>query len=287
MANFLQTFRELLAKAGLSETTETVAKLLQSEQVKALEGVEIDASISNILAQKLITLEGAKSHGDVSAHFKKSYFGAIDSALKTSLQELGIPDDTIAEIEKNPTDKRVSEALKKAIEIKGKSTNNQEIETLRNTLQTFKDSAKAEKETQLAETQRLQNELKSTHTNFAMRQSLAKYQFTEALNSEQIALLMQTEIQKELAKRKAILHHENGLLNLKSQENPEMDYFDVPTGKVLSYEEFLDSIVANSKLQKVNDAAQGNQGQNQNYNGGAGGQLTDFQKMFMGTQSQS
>ena len=256
MANVLQMVKDVLAKAGLSETNEMVAIMLQSDKVKQLESVEIDASITNIVAQKLITVDGAKSHGDVSAHFKKSYFGAIDTALKTSLQELGIPDETIAEIEKNPTDRRVSEALKKAIELKGKASNSQEIETLRNSLKSFQDQTKAEKEAYLQQIQNSKNELLNVRKNYAIDKSLSAYSFVDTLTSEQVTLLMQSEINKELAQRKAILNFENDSFVLKSAETPELDYFDVAKGKPLSYKEFLDSVVANSKLQKVADTNQ-------------------------------
>lgn len=285
MANLLETVKEVFKKAGLTETNELVATLLQSEEVKALAGLELAPVISNLLAQKLINIEGAKAHSDVSAHYKKSYFGAIDNVLKASLQELGIPDETIIDLEKNPTDKRVSEALKRAVEIKGKSTNNQEIETLRNTLQSFKDTTKAEKESALAQMQSLQNELKSTHINYAVKASLGKYSFIEGLTSEQVALLMHSEIQKELAQRKAVLHHENGFLNLKSAENPETDYYDNDKGKVLGYSELLDTIVANSKLQKVNDGQVQNTGVNaQSFGNNIGNNLTHFQRQVMGLQ---
>lgn len=264
MANVLQTFKDILSKAGLSESNEQVAKLLQSEQVKALEGVEIDPSINNLLAQKLITIEGAKAHGEVSAHFKKSYFGAIDTTLKTTLQELGIPDETIAEIEKNPTDKRVSEAMKKAIEIKGKNSSNQEIETLRNTLKAFQDNAKLEKEKLANDLQNTQKELKNVHRNYAIKSSLGDYKFIDTLKQEQIALLIQNEIETRLAQNKAALHFENGTFALKSAENPEMDYFDVSKGKTISYKEFLDEIVANSNLQKTADSGNPNNQGNQN-----------------------
>jgi hypothetical protein len=283
MANLLQSLKDVLAKAGLSENLESVAKLLQSEQVKSLENVEIDASISNLLNKNLITVEGAKSHGDVSAHFKKSYFGSIDSALKSSLIELGIAEDVIAEIEKNPTDKRISEALKKAVEIKGKNTSNQEISELRAKLQEYQNTAKSEKEQSEKAIREAQKQIQDLHKNYAVKQSLGSYKFIDGLTQSQAEILMQAEIEKTLLQKGALLQYENGLLKLRSIENPDLEYFEKEKGKTIEFSEFLNEVVAKSNLQKTAEQSNANQGNAGGFQGGATQTgFTEFQKKAMG-----
>jgi len=255
MANLLQTIKDIFAKAGITEANEHLAKMLESSAVASLKDVEVDVALSNIVNQKLITVEGAKAHKDVSAHFKNSYFGSIDVKLRRALEEAGMTEEAIAEIEKNGTEARIGEALKQAIKIKSSQNNNEEVAALRNTLNLAKESAAKEKDALNLALDASQKSFKTFQKNGALAQSLTGYAFVETLKKEQVERLLTAEIDAALAVRKATLEFENGAFSLRSAENPTLEYFDTEKGKTITFKEFIDGVVASSGLQKTAETA--------------------------------
>jgi glycerophosphoryl diester phosphodiesterase len=266
MSDLKTAITDIFGKAGLN-----AAEIL-GENTSKFDGIALTPEQYNILSSKLLNLDSAKQHPEVSSHFKKSYFGKIDTTLEEELKEQGFDDNAIAELKKESTEQRIKSSLKKLAELKSqtnKATTNEEITRLQTALQTLQQQREQENllsKNQLAETT---DQIKKLKTDFGLDRALSAYNLRKDLSAEQVNILAKTEIQKKLSELEAVLVIDDlGKISLKSSSNPENNYFDTKTNKTLTTKEFLDNVIANSGLQEVAKAGNNNQNNNQNVNVG-------------------
>jgi len=250
--NTLGDFLNSLAKkCGLEQDAGMISLLSNSTIATS----PMPEGLANTLDTNLMSLDGAKNNPAVLNHFKPIILKAVDDKMAIIGETFGLGDDFM--LEKN-TYKKVElisskfEAKIKELETKRNNTADPEkeakfteqIKNLQGQLATVTSS----KETEIST---LKNEYEGMVTNMLIEQGLSSKKYAnEEIAPEVNVTIAKTILQNQMAAKGAILVNENGQLKLKQAANPTMDYVDAGF-KAVSYNDFTDSVLAESKLLKV------------------------------------
>ncbi len=246
---------KLAEKANLPQDNPALLELLGKIDL-SMEDTAYD-SLNKFLDDSM-TLDIAKKHPTVKAHYDAIIFSGIDSRVKDLATEFGLEpaDITAIDAEKNSYEK--VKLLQKFAKAK--------------TEKSFEGLSKSDKAQLAEEIKKLNADIVSVRDNAQKEISAAKekaeadtlnYAFDSALGSKKYAnkdipaevnvLTAKNLLQSELQKRGAKLVRKDGKLALVSATNPELEFIE--NNKVVSFSDLTDSILANNKLLEVSDPA--------------------------------
>jgi len=279
MAVKVGKFLEKMAKKVGQDTTAEVFKPL----------LELDADIPDEIAAlmdtNLLTVEAAKSNSEVNKALRQSILGVADSKMDDILKEIKvIPGDDFLK-EKNTYEKlnMLSKMIYNAGQKKAAIDNQAGVhETLKKEKQAFEEKEKefqkqfAEYQRQLKSAQELQ-EAKEKDYNSKLENNSINYDLYKKLLGKKFDLPEKMDV--DLKVQTALLSINNELekrgLSIKRGDGRELGLFD-KDGKpgysedhnLLKLDSFIDGVLAQNNLLKINDGGNGqNQNQNQNQNG--------------------
>lgn len=279
MAVKVGKFLEKIAKKAGQDTTAEVFKPL----------LELDADIPDEIAatidNKLLTIEAAKSNSEVNKALRQSILGVADSKMDEILKEIKvIPGDDFIN-EKNTYEKinLLSKMIYDAGQKKADNDNKAGVhETLKKEKEAFAEKEK-ELQKQLAEYQRqlqtskeayeaqgkdFNSKLESNSINYDLYKKLLgkKYDLPEKMDSDLKVQTALVAINNDLERRG---------LSIKRGEGRELGLFDKDNApgysddhNLLKLDSYIDGVLAQNNLLKINDDGQNNgQNHNQNQNG--------------------
>lgn len=246
----------LAKKAGKENDPALVAILSSSE----LANREIDDEFANHVDNNLMSLDGAKNNASLLNHFKPIVLKALDDQYAILSEELGIAD--VVGAEKSTYKKldllksKYSSMITELKEKKGKGNDNEaqlteQIKQLQGQLSKLTEQSKTELDG-----------LKNAHSN-EMNDMLVKFALTGkkyAMKDVPVdvnVLTAKNLLQAELKKASAVIVNDNGVLKLKQESNPTLDYYD-STHKNISFDDFTNQVLANNKLLEVSGGGKDN-----------------------------
>lgn len=257
------------------------------EELKPLFAIDTDIAdeYANKVDTSLLTLEAAKGNPEINRMLRKSHFDTVDQKLDEIIKESGITVDENYAKEPNTLVKiaTLSKALIDAGKKKAEATNKEGVhETLKKQAEEFA-TKEAQYQKQLKEISdsvlAKETEFKSIRENDLTDFEVSKillgkdYIFPKELDSNVKVQTAYGTIKNELAKKGLVLKRgEGGQLVITDKDgNPG---YDDRHNKITDTNSFIDGVLAQNKLLKINDDPN-NQQQQQGSNGNhfiAGGQ---------------
>lgn len=257
MAKPLKSLLQKLAdKAGVDPANKEFLDLLSKIDTTADDSVY--DSLDKFLTESM-SLDIAKKHPEVKAHYQATVFNGIDDRIKSLSTEYGLDVADIEAIKAEPNSYEKVKLLTKFAKAKvekefagkggeGKEALTKEIQKLNADILAVKDASaneiKAAKEQSEREIQDYAFESYLGSKKYANEEIPAEVNIMTAKN------LTQSELQKLGAK----LIRRDGKLTLVNAANPELPF--IKDNKEVSFSDLTDSILANNKLLKVSDASQ-------------------------------
>jgi len=249
------------------------------EELKPLFAIDTDIAdeYANKVDTSLLTLEAAKGNPEINRMLRKSHFDTVDQKLVDIIKESGVTLDENYEKEPNTLVKisMLSKALIEAGKKKAEATGKEGVhETLKKQADEFA-AKEAAYQKQLKEISdsfvSKENEFKSIRENDLTDFEVSKillgkdYVFPKEMDSSIKVQTAYGTVKNELAKKGLVLKRgEGGQLVITDKDgNPA---YDERHNKISDTNSFIDGVLAQNKLLKINDDPNGQQ-QQQGSNG--------------------
>lgn len=259
MAKLGEVLAKQLKKIGIDITTDEVKSLTEID-------TEISDEIAGKLEKGLMTIEAAKGHPEVNKLLRKNHFGAMDNKMNEIITEMNLTMDEEFAKEENTLVKLGM--LSKVLHDTGKKTGGAGVKgdaaefakkeaDYQKQLKELKDGFSA-KETEFATTR--ENDL----TMFELKTILSgkDYIFPKEMDNNLKLSTAEGAILNELKKKGLSLKRtESGLTLLNKDGNPAYS----ESNEALEPNTFIDGVLTQNKLLKVNDDQ--HQQQQQQHNG--------------------
>lgn len=278
MAVKVGKFLEKIAKKAGQDTTAEVFKPL----------LELDADIPDEIAaaldSKLLTIEAAKSHSEVNKALRQSILGVADSKMDEILKEIKvIPGDDFLN-EKNTYEKLglLSKMIYDAGQKKAAADNQAGVhETLKKEKEAFAEKEKefqkqfADYQNKLKAAQEAQ-ESKEKEFNSKLERNSIEYDLHKKLLGKKFDLPEKMDVDLKVQTALVIINKEleKRGLSIKRGETKELGLFDKDGNpgysedhNLLKLDSFVDGVLAQNNLLKINDDGNQNQNHNQTQNG--------------------
>ncbi len=222
---------------------------------KELFSISLTPAFEQAYEKEFITVTAAKNNGEIKKHYNGLALGTIDSKNDEIMAEMGLPADTIAEIKKQDSTYKRTEALirkvkslneKAATAPDGKEKDKLvlEIQALNNKI--------AEGETKfkqdlLAEAQKWQDDF----SQMVMESKLSERPLIDSFPREIVLSTAKEYLQRDATTKgaKLVYNHAKKDFDLVQASNPELPYME--DHKPVSFTDFKDKVLANAKLLKV------------------------------------
>lgn len=219
-------------------------------------------ALENLYEKEFITVTAAKNNGEIKKHFNGLALGTIDNKLDEMMTEFGFDDNTKAEIKKQDSTykrnetlirklKAASEKADKAPDGKEKDKLLKEVENLnQQILQTASDF---EKKLQDNDNKWIEKIYGKVLTSKLTERPLID-SFDGGKTKIPQDLILNTAkgyLEKAYSEKgaKPIFDHDKEEIKLVQAANPELPYME--NHKVVSFDQFRDSVLANNNLIKV------------------------------------
>jgi hypothetical protein len=252
---------KLFKKAGIDTTTEELKPLFAID-------TEMPDEFANKVDSSLLTLEAAKGNPEINRLLRKSHFGAVDQKLAEIIKESGITTPEGFDKEENTMQKleMVSKALVEAGKKKADASKNEGVhEQLKKQADefqakeaTYQKQLKELSDSVTAKEQEFQSTRESDLTEFNLDKILSgkDYIFPKEMDSDVKVNAAKLAVKNELAKQGLVIkRNEAGQLIITDKDgNPgyTKTHEKVETGS------FIDRVLADNKLLKINDANDNN-----------------------------
>jgi hypothetical protein len=189
--------------------------------------------------------------------FRSQALNGVDATLKSILD--GIEDEEVRnEIQSiQGTEKKIPALYEKIKALSEKKANakasdktglQDEINKLNAQVNAIKAQSEQEKADLLAK-------FGEERLNDAVKTSLAGYNYAGEIPKDVQIMTAESLLKRELGNKKVkLVRDENGQIQLKQSDNPEMDYFE--NNKKVNYSDMVNSVLANNKMLKVAEPVQ-------------------------------
>lgn len=243
---------ELAEKAGISKDDEKLKSFMTNS---SLASVTIDDGIVAAMNQKLIPLEAAKNHPELSQHFKATYYNGVDTRLDKVLDELDLDETEKLQVknalstEKSTPEKaallvKQISALKTAKANAGLKGDKKEFQDKIDQLQAQLADITTKSKADLSAKDK---EIADLHLQYLLDGELSgyNYAFPEGVPQRVKLSTVKGVLTDELRKAGATLVNDNGVLVLK---NADGSTFYTKDHKPQNFKEFTDGALAQNKL---------------------------------------
>lgn len=241
-------------KAGLPQDNPALLELLGKIDL-SMEDTAYD-SFDKFL-NGAMTLDIAKKHPEVKAHFDATIFNGMDNKVKALATEYGLDATEMATIdnEKNSYEKfkLLQQVVKAKLEKEHAGKGGEGKEALTKEIQKLNADILAVKDASAKEIKAAKELSESEIQNYAFESYLGSKKYAnEEIPAEVNIMTAKNLTTSELQKLGAKLIRKEGKLTLVNAANPELPF--IKDNKEVSFNDLTDSILANNKLLKVSDA---------------------------------
>lgn len=247
MATIAKLITDLAKKGGIDITDPKYAAVLSS-------AMEVPDELATQLDSAFMTLDIAKKHPEVKAHYDAQIFNGMDAKIKSIMPEYELSPEDIAAIEgeKNSYEKMklLNKGIKNAAEKKFGELNGADKKALADQIKQLNADILKERETSQGAISAAQKQAEEDILNYAFESHLAgKNYANKDLPSDVSVSVAKTLIQSELAKKGATIVRKDGKLVLVNTQTPDVAYIE--NNKEVNFSDLADSILANNKLTAV------------------------------------
>lgn len=251
----LGDFITTLAKKCNMEDDGALISLLSNAELAQR---DISDSFANALDTQLMSFEGAKNNDKVLNHFKPIILKAVDEKFSILADKYGFADEATAEkstykkfdILESKLESKIADLESK----QGKSGDPDKEKKLTDDLKLLQKQMGQLADQKQNELDALTKQHSGQMTEMLVKFNLSGKKFANKdLPIEVNTTVAKTLIENKLKEKGAILVNEDGVLKLKQAANPIMDFVDSGS-KVISFSDFTDQTLAESKLLEVSGA---------------------------------
>lgn len=256
----------LFKKAGIDTNIEELKSLFSID-------AEIPDEYANKVDGALLTLEAAKGNPEINRMLRKSHFDTVDQKLVDIIKESGV---TLGEdYEKEPNtlakismlSKALIEAGKRKAEVNNKEGVQDQLKKLSDEFAakeaSYQKQLKESSDNYTAKEKEFSTTRESDLTDFEVSKKLLgkDYIFPKEMDSAVKVTTAYSTLKNELAKNGFLLKRgESGHLVITDKEgNPA---YDQKHNKISDVDQFIDGVLAQNKLLKINDANDNNNSNN-------------------------
>jgi hypothetical protein len=224
MGKLISEFIDGLAtQAGIDTSSDSYISLIQD---KRLSEVSFPDEIEKAIYSGILTKESAKNDKDIAGHFKVRYMKSAEVAQKRALKEIGVSDDLISELEKEPdTIKRIEMSYPKIFEsfkASNQSTTGAVDDTkYKSLIATHNDTLKRLQEVESTWTEKEKTWKQTMDTreiDWQVNNMINNYSLTDSIPAEDSKFI----INKKIKESPFLIKNENGKLNIYQKENPDL-----------------------------------------------------------------
>ncbi len=248
---------KLAKKAGIDTTTEEWKEIIALDK-------ELPTDAANKIDTGLLSLEAAKANPEVTKAVKAQVLAGADARMDSIIADLGITMDDKFPQEKNTYEKiaMLTKAALDAGKKADKSNNKQTADEFSKKEEDYNNQIKALKETLSSKENEFSTARENDLTNFELQKILfgKDYIFPKEMDPNLKVTTASGAVQQELAKKGfALKRNEAGQLTLVNKEGTPAYGAD---NVALEPNNFIDGVLTQNKLLRVNDpgAGQGGQG---------------------------
>lgn len=256
--DFLKT---LITKAGGNLDDEKIKPLLAALNIET----ELPDEITTLIDNGLLSLNAAKnSHPEIKNHYFALAYKGVDSEIERLIAEEKLPDEIAAEIraESSSTKRAALIARKlKELEAKKSTAGNSEKAQLNSQILELNNQLRAEKESINKIKEGHQKDLTGVKLKYALRNILSQYKtIHDELDPDTKQIILDAVINKHLAAKKASFGvTDSDELTLAGEGGTNLFTED---NRLLTPKAFLEKVLADEKILKVNDQNNNNQNNN-------------------------
>lgn len=259
-----------MATVPMSEILNSLASQLGLENEQDLKKVLSDTRLTELqlpeeLAGKFksgfLTVNSAKNHAEVNAHYKVKHLKGIDNRLQQELKAVNAPEELLSELS-GITDTlekvkfvipRLHEHYQGIVNEGGKGGDKKYQEMVEKYNATIKEKENLVKGFDQERT-KWAGEKEQIETNYEINSLMGGYQFSENYNPDDVRVL----IQRRLSEKPVIFKRVDGQLGVFQKENPDLRA--TKDNKELTIKDVLNEVVT-PYLKKNGGGQQQNQGQ--------------------------
>lgn len=259
---------KLLDKAGIAQNSPEALELLGKIDVT----VE-DAAYGTFekFLDDAMTLDIAKKHPDVLAHYNHTILSGVDAKIKQLATAADFTPEELVALDAEPKSMKKMDLFQKMAKEKlekeyadlkagDKGKLAEEIKKLNGDIVSVRESSKLEVEAAKKEIDAARVQAETEISNYAYESLLGSKQYANSdIPAEVNVMTAKNLLNTELAKRGAALVRKDGKLTLVNAKNPDLEFIE--NNKVVNFGEFADSTLAANKLLKVSEAAPAGQQQ--------------------------
>lgn len=248
-------------KAGLNVSDPKYADLLAI-------ATEIPDEDANKISASLITIDDAKQNLDIKKYFTSQVLDGTDAELNKIMDEMGleVADKDELKAEKN-TYQRIGKLTKKISDLEKKKAGatTGEKKELQEQINSLTSKISEINTAHAANIKAINEKHNSEMTDIASRQIFSgiKTIYDELPQTAKIAAL-EAVVKEELRAAEAMLIRNGNIIELKQVKDTSLDWYDKTTNEKLTYEQFVNGILAKNKILAVNNQAAAGAGQNGN-----------------------
>jgi hypothetical protein len=262
---------DLAKKSGVDVTQKEFVDVLAHD-------IEIPDAIASTINKSLMNIEAAKNNPEVRKAARAEALNGVDSKITDLLEELGIEDASEILEEKNSYEKiaKLTRTVKALEEKKAKTAKTPEKEALEKKIDELNRELNAAKTNITKKEQEWQDLRDGDLTNFEIQKKLLgkDYALPKEMDADLKVTTAYSAINKALASKELKIVRENGQLIIKTKDNLKA-YSD--TNEELQLDSYIDGVLAQNKLLKVNDSNSEETGKNQQTVPAGGGEKGNMQ----------
>lgn len=247
MAKKIADLISLLVNAGLTIDPATITTITTSGEIPDDVYGNIEAHSKN-----LFTLESAKHHPQLAAHFKSQSLLPVDSEIKRLMDELGFDDTIKGEFEaEKSTYKKIGLLANKVKELEAKkSSSPADKKALQDEITKLNNQLLQAKNDFAAQLKAKEEEAGSQILNYAIESHLGSKQYADSIPESIRVSGAMSLLNKELAAKGAkVVRSADNSLKLVRVDNPDLDFTE--NNKPVSFGEFADKTLSTHAMLKV------------------------------------
>lgn len=266
MAKKLSEFlKNLVVKAGGNPEDEALKGALTALNADYELADELVSAIDN----GLLSISTAKNnYPELKNHYFAQAYKGLDSELDKVIESEHLPEEAIAELrQETSSTKRAAKLALKIKELEAKKGNAKQTDTtkLNEQIVDLNNQLRAEKDARAQLEQEHGKNIKSVKKSYAMNQLLSGYQtIHDGLDPETKGIILNALINKHLKAKNATLDiNDKDEFILLGENNSNVFTED---NRLLTPKTFIDKVLADEKMLKVNDSNNNNGNNNNNNN---------------------
>lgn len=222
----------------------------------ALSQITLPDDLAKQVNTAMLTVSEAKINPEIKKHFAGVHLGSVDATIGELMDEFTLPDDVKGEVKsQTSTFERIKLFTKKLASLKEEAAHAaggdkaklvQEITKLNNDINTMKEAMKAE-------VSRVDSEWKGRYTDHLVNSKFTGYEYAmDNVPTDVQASSARILFERNLAAKGGKLKYEDGQIKLVSATDDALPF--TVDNKVVEFDQFADSVVAENKLIKVKGA---------------------------------